>query len=98
MCLEQLHGPHTQLEQQPVGGEYLEQDGEKGDDVSLGQLRQPVDPMVMLKQLGILWDGHWGGAGQTRNWFSEAKYSSTNKILVPGLPHHPRFEGPFVEI
>ena len=82
MCLEQLHGPHTQLEQQPVGGEYLEQHGKKGDDVPLGQLRQPVDPMEILKQLGFLWGLLWVGAGHTRSWFSEVETAGGLQLLL----------------
>ena len=38
--------------------------------------------MVMLKQLGVLWNGHWGEAGQTRNWFSEAELAGGLQLLL----------------
>ena len=46
------------------------------------QLRQPVDPMEMLKRLGFLWDLHRVGAGQTRNWFSEAEIAGGLHLLL----------------
>ena len=41
-----------------------------------------VAALEMLKQLGFLWDLHRVGAGQTRNWFSEAEIAGGLHLLL----------------